>query len=272
MKPLEIPAAPEKDVVDTVNKMKTEDGSQETELQKAEEIEIKKLSAAFRDLLENSKLENYFWDGQEQTQPPKEEKLPSAEDRKKLNPIISGVPFAFGNDSEEIMEEEIPVPIEEDPARDSLWDALAKSVDHLLTRELDGQVNITEETNSTTEAFESFPIEPANAQEEPSRLFKFVSFIQDVVTSSFNYVGNLLSRLIQGDEEVPDSHTTENHTTTAASMMTTTTPSPPQSPLPTTTAAIFALEEPTSLHRLPSEEFNKRGRDIDSLLYGYGIA
>ncbi|KAL0275581.1 UNVERIFIED_CONTAM: hypothetical protein PYX00_003393 [Menopon gallinae] len=279
-KPIEIPNAPEEYVVDTVKKvikLKTDDGPQETELKKSEEVEIKKLSAAFADLLENSKLENYDWSGQGQNQTQqsttgKEDGSSSTENWSKLNPIISvsksGVSVVFGNNTEEAVEE-TPASVEEDPSRDTIWDALAKSVQILLTGELDRRLNMTEDdsSNTTTEAFESFPTEATVEEEKPSKLAGFISSVWDLMKTSFDYVSAFFTGLMSGEEEAPATETPESTTTAEL----TTTP-PPPTPLPTTTVAVFALEEPTSFHRLPSEEFHKRGRDIDSLLYGYGIA
>jgi len=90
------------------------------------------------------------------------------------------------------------------------------------------------------------------AEEEDSTMLKFFTDVWDVVRMSVSYAGRLISEL-----------TTRKATEDAA-----------ETEPPTTerlVTALSALEEPASHHRLPAQEFEKGGRDIDALFYGRGI-
>lgn len=99
--------------------------------------------------------------------------------------------------------------------------------------------------------------EPRSESEEGG----FFGSVWHLVMSSINYAADIFRSLTHTDSttESPVFNATSTESTSAAS---------PASPA----GALVALEEFESNHRLPSHEFEKGGRDIDSLLYGVGIA
>lgn len=109
-----------------------------------------------------------------------------------------------------------------------------------------------EETFTTDDAL---PEDEARDAEETG-LIGFFHSVWDVVQASMEYATGLLRGLTRPV-------TTEEPKSTET----------PSAELPASSVAtLVAFEESPAHLRLPAQEFEKGGRDIDSLLYGRGIA
>lgn len=125
------------------------------------------------------------------------------------------------------------------------------------------EVEVTTYPYGETETFTTDVLpndEPRSDSEEPAKgLF---SHIWDIVVGSVTLAADMLRSLTHSDAPVTESPIASS---TPKESTSTSSAAPP-------VASLAALEESESKHRLPSQEFEKGGRDIDSLLYGRGIA
>lgn len=154
---------------------------------------------------------------------------------------------------------------EADQIRESLWDFLAKSVDKILTEELEKRANNnTDLTSEGTTDDTVYITEPTSEEIDdddesaPGMITKFVSSLWNLMRTSVEYVGSLFG----GEDEQTEAPTEISPSSTEGV----------KTSSPSSTTTLFAYEEPTRYHRFPSQEFEKRGRDIDAILYGHGIA